>query len=314
MTESADASTGFVGLTGDLTAGRLLREARQAQGLHIAALATSIKVAPKKLELLESDRVDELPDAAFTRALAQTVCRALKIDPAPVLKLLPSVSDRRLESVGEGLNTPFRDRPGQIVPNDWSMLRSPAVWGPLLVILFALAIWLAPAGLLERSASGIGAARESAGAAPAPTLFNASNGSATPPLTDAPGGGGSLPVAAPSVLSAGVSASATEAADTPPSTPAPISIPGPASASTALATASLLQLRTTAASWVEVTDARGRSLLARLLQPGEAIAVDGATPLKVRIGNASGTELSFRGQPLSLASHTRDNVARLDLK
>ena len=47
----------------------------RAQGLHIAALAAAIKVAPRKLELLEADRFDELPDATFTRALAQTVCR-----------------------------------------------------------------------------------------------------------------------------------------------------------------------------------------------------------------------------------------------
>ncbi|MEO6362297.1 MAG: helix-turn-helix domain-containing protein, partial [Caldimonas sp.] len=43
-----------------MSAGRLLREARERQGLHIAALAASIKVAPKKLELLEADRFDAL--------------------------------------------------------------------------------------------------------------------------------------------------------------------------------------------------------------------------------------------------------------
>ena len=42
------------------SAGRLLREAREKQGLHIAALAAAIKVSPKKLELLESDRFDAL--------------------------------------------------------------------------------------------------------------------------------------------------------------------------------------------------------------------------------------------------------------
>ena len=51
------------------TAGGLLRQARQAQGLHIAALAAAIKVTPRKLELLESDQFDQLPDATFTRAL-----------------------------------------------------------------------------------------------------------------------------------------------------------------------------------------------------------------------------------------------------
>ena len=72
-------------------AGAMLRAARQQQGLHIAALAASIKVAPAKLEALESGRYHELLDLTFTRALAQAICRVLKIDPAPVLAQLPDV-------------------------------------------------------------------------------------------------------------------------------------------------------------------------------------------------------------------------------
>jgi cytoskeleton protein RodZ len=37
-------------------------------------------------------------------------------------------------------------------------------------------------------------------------------------------------------------------------------------------------------------------------------------PLKVRIGNAAGTQIVFRGQPTDLQAFTRDNVARLELK
>src|SRR5438094_93521 len=72
----------------DKTAGALLREARIAQGMHIAAMSAAIKVAQRKLELLEADRYDELPDATFTRALAQTMCRVLKVDAEPVLSNL----------------------------------------------------------------------------------------------------------------------------------------------------------------------------------------------------------------------------------
>src|SRR5437763_8876223 len=106
------------GATANPTAGRLLREARQAQGLHIAALASTIKVAPRKLELLEADRVDELPDATFTRALAQTVCRTLKVDSAPILALLPRPDVHRLGDVGAGLNAPFRSRPAGPMADD----------------------------------------------------------------------------------------------------------------------------------------------------------------------------------------------------
>ena len=78
--------------------------------------------------------------------------------------------------------------------------------------------------------------------------------------------------------------------------------------------AGMIQLRATAASWVEVTDGRGQPLVSRLLKPGEAVGLDGAPPFRVRIGNAAGTELVFRGQPTDLKAFTRDNVARLELR
>ncbi len=76
----------------------------------------------------------------------------------------------------------------------------------------------------------------------------------------------------------------------------------------------MLQLRSSAPSWVEVTDAQGKALVARLLHPGEVVGVDGTPPLKLRIGNAAGTQVIFRGQPTELQAFTRDNVARLELK
>ena len=72
-----------------VTSGTLLRQARTAHGLHIAALAATVKVPQRKLEALESDRLDELPDAAFARALAKKVCHVLKIDAEPILALMP---------------------------------------------------------------------------------------------------------------------------------------------------------------------------------------------------------------------------------
>ncbi|MDP9044824.1 MAG: DUF4115 domain-containing protein, partial [Pseudomonadota bacterium] len=75
-----------------------------------------------------------------------------------------------------------------------------------------------------------------------------------------------------------------------------------------------LEIRTTAPSWVGVSDGRGRSLIARVVQPGENVPLDGSAPFKLTIGNALGTQIVFKGQPIALASHTRDNVARFELK
>ena len=240
------------------SAGALLREARQAQGLHIAVLAASIKVSQRKLEALEADRFDELPDATFTRALAQTVCRSLKIDPAPVLALLPQHRvDDRLAHVSQGINARFRDAPGRVESSDLSAFSSPAVWGPALRIVGAVIVYFWPQGWMPDLR-----ADDAAPPAPAPA----------PVVADAP---------APAVVDAAADA---------------------------------LIVRANATSWVEVVDARSTVLVSRLLKAGESLALDGEPPLKVRVGNAAETELVFRGQPVDLASSTRDNVARLELK
>ena len=282
-----------------MTAGRLLREARERQGLHIAALAASIKVTPKKLEMLEADRFDALPDATFTRALAQTVCRALKIDSAAVMKLLPPPSGHRLEQVGEGLNAPFRDRTGTLVQRDWSGLTvSPAFWITALILMAAAVVFFLPSGLTSRIAS-----RATPASSPARVAVDDSASQSPPTFIAAPTV--ALPLASESSASAALTALAVAA------NPAASEAAG---APIEAAVTGLLQVRTSAESWVEISDARGQPLLARLLRAGEAIGIDGTPPLRIRIGNASATRLSYRGQPTDLAAFTRDNVARLELK
>ena len=301
------------------TAGGLLRQARQAQGLHIAALAAAIKVVPKKLELLEADRIDQLPDATFTRALAQTVCRTLKIDAAPVLALLPRHAGHRLYHVGEGLNAPFRERPGRMVPRDWVRLDRPVLWIAGLLVVLTAALYLAPAGWLtsataslsrssapvdggtpkavkspvDRPEAGLPAATLAVtGALPLPTASNADAG-ATP----------SAPSSAPP---AGLGLAPANDAGTAES-------PGGATATQAAASG-VLQFRAEGESWVEVVDARGQSLISRVLRAGESVGLDGVMPMKVKVGNVRVTHATLRGQPLELAAQARGNVARFEVK
>jgi len=72
-------------------------------------------------------------------------------------------------------------------------------------------------------------------------------------------------------------------------------------------------VRASAPSWVEVVDAAGATLVARTLRPGESLELDGALPLRVRIGNVAATTLSFRGQPVDLTAAARGNIAQLEL-
>jgi cytoskeleton protein RodZ len=286
------------------TAGGLLRQARQAQGLHIAALAAAIKVVPRKLELLESDQFDQLPDATFTRALAQTVCRTLKIDPAPVLALLPPPRGHRLEQVAAGLNTPFHDRPGNLAPKDWVHVANPVLWILGVIGAMTLAVYAAPASWLSFS-NGVTTRPRPADNAGVVVVEPAASSVASV----------ALPAASnPPPPDAAASTSAMTSIAAAPTAAEPIaSAPAEPDAVTVAAASGVLQFRATAQTWVDVTDARGQSLISRTLQAGENVGLDGTLPMKVRIGNVAGTQVVFRGQPYELAS-TRENVARFELK
>ena len=304
MSEAGDKAAP-IGVEG-LSAGAMLRAAREKRGLHIAALAASIKVSPRKLEALEADRYAELPDLTFTRALAQTVCRALKTDAEPVLAKLPQAGDMpKLAQVGGGLNAPFRGPPGSRDPGEFTLHRKPVFWATLLVLIGALALAFMPESWMPwRLGSRAPSTVRAPAIAASVTMPLASSVSAAP--TPTPAAEPAVPAVLPAV-DAGTAAA-----------PAPVietvhSAPPPSLAGSAAATAGMLAVRTSAESWVDVQDARGQTLLSRTVQPGETVGLDGALPLRLTIGNASVTQLTFRGQAIDLASSTRDNIARLQL-
>jgi cytoskeleton protein RodZ len=272
------------------SAGALLRAARQAQGMHIAVLATHLKVSPRKLEALEQDRHEELQGPTFVRALAQAACRVLKIDPAPILALLPPAGQRTLDDVGGGLNAPFREH---------GMRREPALeldskGKGVLVAVLALLVGAALLWLLPRKPGSLDTDLSGAASAPVEQVMSAAS-QVVAALT---------PASAQVAASAAASAASAASLAPPPALPAaPVLLPD-----------HLLQVRATVESWVEVLDGNGQAVISRTLQPGESVDLDGALPLRVKIGNAVGTELKFRGQPVDLVAATRDNVARLELK
>jgi cytoskeleton protein RodZ len=295
---------------GSSSAGALLRAAREKQGLHIAALAAAIKVAPRKLDALENDRWQDLPDATFTRALAQTVCRTLKIDARPILALLPAAPTLPLEPLGNGMNQPFRDRPGRDAPGFGTAAIRPMVWAAAVLMVAALVVYFVPPELWTAKPPATAAT---------PAAMPASTSAALPASAVA----ASAAVLAASTATAadagaaasGAVATASPQADAPPA-PAGETVfsAPPAAVASAPAAAGLVQLSSSEASWVDVRDGRGTVLLSRTVQPGESVGLNGSLPIRMTIGNAAGTQVQFRGQPVDLGPRTRENVARVELQ
>ncbi|MFO1339414.1 MAG: DUF4115 domain-containing protein [Burkholderiaceae bacterium] len=295
------------------TAGALLRAARQAQGLHIAALATTLKVAPRKLEALEGDRYDELQGATFVRALALAACRALKVDPTPVLERLPAQDSGLLSQLDGGLNAPFRERGVRREVPELPGVGNAAWALGLLLLLGALGFWLLPKGWhwpgTGQPASAASASTDTASTATAPWP-PAAEASAPVLFEPAPPVAASVPMPVPASATAVLPAVARPVV--PPVASAAVVASAPSLPPSPGAT--VVQLHARGASWVEVVDARSKVLIGRTLAAGETVGLDGVLPLRVKIGNAKVTELSFRGRPVDLEAAARDNVARLELK
>lgn len=282
--------------------GSMLKAARQSQGVHIEALAVALKVPVSKLVALEADNYDALPDAVFVRAFASSVCRSLKMDPAPVLALMPQSAIPRLSSDSSGINAVFKDstekgHAGALA----SLAMRPAFLAALALVLGAVGILaFFPHSVQEPwqagSAMEVAPAAEKAVAAPAAGLAEPASAAASEgPAQDGAVAPASVP--APAVAAVLPTSPAASAAD------------GLSAGST-----DVLVFRARSESWIQVRDTTGATTLQRILATGETVAAPGKPPFTVVVGKADVTDVYVRGKALDLVSMSRDNVARFEVK
>lgn len=294
-----------------VSAGSLIRQAREAAGLHIAALAVALKVPVKKLEALEADRLDLLPDAVFVRALAASVCRTLKIDAGQVLALLPQTGKPTLGQQSAPINTPFRspgDGPG---PSLLAQISRPAVLAGLLLLLGALVLIFLPAvqqpGTATQPATPSPAVADTP-AAPSGALSGVAMARTEllevdkPPVTDS---------ADQPATTAGMAPAAPVLAPQPSAVAPP---PTAVSVAVSPAAAGIIVFKAKGESWVEVTDARGTVVLRRTLAAGEEAGASGVLPLAAVVGRVDATQVEVRGKAFDLGAVSKDNVARFEVK
>lgn len=288
------------GLIVEQSAGALLKQAREASGLHIAALAVLLKVPVKKLEALESDRLDLLPDAVFVRALASSVCRTLKIGSTAILARLPQVDAPKLTYQGAGINASFRSPSDGKGPSAWAQVSRPAVLAGMMLLLGALVLIFLPvikANINEtRVEVSDSKTKNIAVEKPMPSAVAAAT---TPvPLTTLGRSAVSSEPASPMLTAEAM---------------ADVSLVRAGTANAALSS-DVVVFTAKTESWVEATDAQGRMVLRRTLAAGEVVGASGALPLKVVVGRANATLVEIRGKVFDMSEVAKDNVARFEVK
>ena len=261
--------------------GALLRQAREARGMTVTEVAASLKMSPRQIEAVEIEDYSRLSGTTFIRGFIRNYAKLLKIDAAQVLSALEARTALPAAELclpaDSGVRMPSgADRQGK------ASLVATLFALALLGIAVALYFNVLDPGMLLKLHSDVPAEKK-------------------PPDR--------APVKQPSVqplvqpLATVVSPTDTEVVPAAPVTQT-IRKPG----------ASQLVFIFDADSWVEVSDAAGRTVFSQMNQKGTTQVVDGRPPLHLVIGNASYVRLQYNDQQVDLRPHTRVEVARLTLE
>ena len=271
--------------SGQASVGRILRDAREAQGVTLDDAAVRLRLTHRQVEAMERDDFESLGQPVFARGFVRNYARLLGLAPESLLA--------RME--GAPAEPPAVRPVEPMLPRSW--LTSP--W--LILSLFGLLLIVAvPVGLYVWLNSE---------AEDAPGKPQATSAVQSPPVP----GAATAPVAAP----AEAAASAGEVAPTPPVDPATsagqVESQAPA-ASEPAAAGSVLHLEFADESWTEIKDATGRMLLRQLNPAGSSAEIHGQPPFDVVIGNASHVQTTYNGRPIDLKPFIDGTVARFTLE
>lgn len=310
-----------------VTAGALLRAARERSGLSIDAVAQQLKLAPRQVKALEDDDFALLPGRTFVRGFARNYARLARLDPDVVLAALPGVN------ADAGLAAPTLQSTSQSIgelPVTQGLRQSWARWAIPLTLIAIIAAGVTyellrpPASAPSAPSAAPAPAREPASepkAAEAPTATAAPAVTATPAPGAPPSPGATPPAAAPGVtvtaLPNPVAAATTAQEPAAANAASSAALPSPTTAAEILGPQPgdrELVLTYRDHSWTEVRDRNGRLLLSAMMTPGSRKALFGQAPFELVIGNASDVTLTLDGKTVDLAAHTRQSVARMTLQ
>jgi cytoskeleton protein RodZ len=294
--------------------GQTLRKARELQGLSISDVSGQIKFAPRKIEALEADDFNNLPEMAFVRGFVRSYAKLLQLDAQQLLDLLPDQD--------ASIDIP---EPVQVLnPGVYTFQRQNLIWLGAAVLLGVLAVGFAMWHLKPDPATNE-VSREVAHVQPNSTQITnpddhpaasttaASSVTAVAQLAVAP-----TPVVAMPMPIKVVPPPVTPIPPVVMTTPTKIVAqeikvtvqPVPTSQ------AASLRMVFEGDSWVEVRDKQGKILSQQLNVRGSILQLSGNAPFALTIGRAASVKLYFRDKPVDLTTYTQNSrsVARLKLE
>ena len=251
--------------------GALLKTKRTEKNIAIGEVAERLKFSAKQIESLESGDYKGLPEPIFVKGFIKTYARFLGLDADQITALLNEAFPSQVTAVASALITESQNG---LNFQDQKKSKSFPKWLPLLVVAGAVvgAVYLWQSKSSEQTRQQEKSTLE-VGDVAQPQL-----------ATD-------------NVQVVPMNASATSA-----STPVNASAPMAASA----AASGGIQIKVRYRSNLIVTDADGTPLHSGIVASNSSHEFKGKAPYQVRIGYATGSEISFNGQAVDIKNHFVD--------
>lgn len=307
--------------TGALTAGDVLRQAREAQHIELATLAAVLKISESKLRALEANDFSQLPEIAFVRGLAKSVCKRLGIDEKPVLELLPSLHGSQALRLPMDLSG--RQPSTAIKKERYKSNKRSKLWWIVLAVLVIVLLFLfvEPARWKKVIFPGDESSQNNADQ----TLAGEQNsGSVTrtvliPSLNvngdaSAPSSYDDLPAQENTITPPAAEPLGQVEADTSSAEPVEVAEDTPATEKTAVI-AQDLRFTASGSTSITVKTSDDKVVMTRTLRKDDEVSVPLENlPLKVNVGNAKVTTVQLRGEAFDLKPYTKRNVANFEVK
>jgi cytoskeletal protein RodZ len=250
--------------------GERLRNAREAKGLSLRAVADLTRIRAIDLQALEEERFDQLPGAVYARGFLRTYADALGLD-----------ADRLLDAYPSALEAPV---PAPIGTAAEIPIQPAAPPSRLRVIATYVAIVLG-AGLVAVGIIGYLQLRQ----------FNepVNPGAVTPP--EGPAAQAPAPAPRPETAAPRGAAPGPTAQPVEPPVPAPAPVPPAEPPQPAIIDGVSVEIRTQGTSWLRVT-ADGTRVFQGLLHEGESRSWQARRRLTIRVGNAPAVQVAVNGR------------------
>ncbi|CAD7531775.1 MULTISPECIES: cytoskeleton protein RodZ [Aeromonas] len=291
--------------------GQLLRNAREQLGWTREQVASRIHLRLTLIAAIESDTYDKHTSHTFIRGYLRTYAKLVGIPEETIL----AAYDKLGLTPPDNIDMQSFSRRSRQQAND-SRLKV-VTWLVILVLIALSVAWWwqstarRSAGDEALAATEMGATSNTPSATVPPAVDVADP--VVAPATSAAAATSADPVASAAATTLPVDASSAVATTAVATSAATATQPAADTATSEPAKVPQLKMSFTADCWLDVKDAKGKTLFSGLKKANDELVLEGPEPLKFIIGAPMAVNIEYQGKSIDMSRYNNGRTARLSL-